>query len=256
MNTEPKEKVSYVTEYLVAAGYILFFCLTFTFCSVLYYFSYLQPQPSPINTFATGLPPITPTPHIRPTNLQSATPIFEDDFSNDSHAWTGTEDDSKEQVTLGKLIFESRKENTYAFANCGYCPSLNAPFYLQVDLSTGAGTDKGFGIYFNFKNNDNNSFFLFRINTEARKYYVFHGNNDGWTIRAAGESDQIKSFPAVNTLGIYAKKDVVEFYINGKISDSYKQSGYSFHKGDFGFYVDDAGFKLIVDNLVISKIGN
>jgi hypothetical protein len=256
MDTQQKEKISYIKEYVIAAGYVIFFCLAFALCIIIYYFTYLQPQPSPINAFATGLPPTTPTPHINPTNLQNASLIFKDDFSNDRHAWTDTEDDSQERVSYGTLIFESRKENAYAFANCGSCPYLDAPFYLQADLLPGIATDKGFGIYFNFNSNDNGSFFLFRINTEARKYYVYHVTNDGWTIRAAGESDQIKSFPAGNTLGIYARKDVVEFYINGKIIDSYKQSGYSFHKGDFGFYIDNSGFKLLVDNLEINKIGN
>ena len=256
MDTEQQEKISHTKEYVIAAGYLLFLCLAFILCSTIYYFTYLQPQPTPVNTFATGLPPTTPTPHINPTNLQNASLIFKDDFSNDRHAWTGNEDYSKERVSFGTLIFESSKENTYAFANCGSCPDLDAPFYLQANLLPDKATDKGFGIYFNFNDKDNGSFFLFRINTEARKYYVYHGANDGWTIRAAGESDQIKSFPASNTLGIYARKDVVEFYINGKIIDSYEQSGYSFYKGNFGFYVDNSGFKLLVDDLVINKVGN
>ena len=256
MNTEQKERFSYTTEFIVGGGYLLFFCLIFSFCSVFYYLTYLQPKPSPTNRFATSLPPTTPTPHIDPANLQNATLLFSDDFSNDRHAWTGTEDDSTERVDYGTLIFESTQKNSYAFANCGYCRSLETPFYLQADFLPGIATDKGFGIYFNFNENDNGSFFLFRINTEARKYFVFHSDNDGWTLRAAGESDLIKPFPAHNILGIYARKDVAEFYINGKIIDAYKQAGHSFHKGDFGFYVDDSGFKLLVDNLVINKIGN
>ncbi|HLO16793.1 MAG TPA: hypothetical protein VK206_18310 [Anaerolineales bacterium] len=257
MSADAAKRPNYIAEYLVAAGYLLFFCLAFSLCSTFYYLTYLQPQQTLlINTFATALPPTTPTPHILPTDQQNASQIFKDDFSDDSHGWAGTEDTSIQQVTLGKLLFKSRKEDTYAFTGCAYCPSLDTPFYLQADFSTGAVTDRGFGIYFNFDQDNNGSFFLFRINPEARKYYFYHGSNDGWSMRAAGGSSQIKSFPAINTLGIYANQDTVEFYVNGEIVDSYIESGYSFHKGGFGFYVDGSNFQLVIDNLVINKAGN
>ncbi len=256
MDAEPKEKVSYLPEFMVAAGYILFFCLALTICSTFYYLSYLQRQPVPINSFATSLPPTTPTPHIVPADQQNATVLFKDDFGDDGHGWAGTEDNSKEQVTLGKLLLESKKEGYYAFTSCALCPALDTPFYLQADLSTGHVTDKNFGIYFNYNYTDNGDFLLFQINTEARKYYFYYGNNDGWSLWSSGQSDLIKPFPVTNTLGIYARKDAVEFYVNGQIIDSYEQSGYPFYLGDFGFYVDNSYFQLVVDNLIVTKAGN
>ena len=257
MNMEATKRPSYIAEYTVTAGYLLFFCLAFSLCSTFYYLTYLQAQQTPpINTFATALPPTTPTPHIIAANQQNAPHLFKDDFSDNSHGWADTDDSATREVMLGKLLFKPKKEDVYAFTGCGYCPSLDTPFYLQADFSTGGVTDRGYGIYFNFDEHNNGSFFLFRINPEARKYYFYHANNDGWSIRAAGESSQIKAFPAINTLGIYANKDTVEFYVNGKIVDSYKESGYSFYKGDFGFYVDGSKFQLVVDNLMINKAGN
>lgn len=254
MNTDAAQRPNYVPTFIIAAGYIFFFCLASILCYTFYFLTYLVPKPAPINTFATQLPPTTPTPHIVPGTQQHMTEIFKDDFSNDSHSWAVADDNTRTQVTLGKLLFESRKENFYSFAGCGYCPSLDTPFYLQADFSTGKATDRGFGIYFNFDYKGNGSFFLFRINPEARKYYFYHGGNAGWTVRAAGESSEIKSFPDTNTLGIYANQDTVELYVNGMIVDSYKQSGYSFQKGNFGFYVDGPNFQLVVDNLIINKV--
>jgi len=256
MNTKPNEKSNYLAEFIVGVGYLRFFCLAFALCSTFYYTSYLQPQTSQINTFVTSLPPTTPTPHILPAEQKKAVEIFMEDFSNDGHGWNDSDDISKTQVTLGKLLFESMDENSYAFTVCGLCPSLTSPFYLQADFSTGKATDRGFGIYFNYEENKNDNFYLFRINPEARKYYFYQGDNDGWSLLAAGESSEIKSFPAVNTLGIYANKDVVELYMNGKIIDSYRQSGHVFHKGDFGFYIDGSNSQLVIDNLLITKAGN
>jgi hypothetical protein len=257
METVPRKRTKYLAEFAIGAGYILFFCLALAFCSALYYISYQQqPQSSPINTFATSLPPTTPTSHILPAEAKNASEIFKDDFSNDSHGWEGSDDFASKQVTLGKLLFKSVSENSYVFTGCGSCPNLGSPFFLQADFSTGKATDKGYGIYFNYEEEKNDNFFLFRINPEARKYYFYQGDDDGWSLLAAGESSEIQSFPAVNHLGIYANKDLVELYVNGKIIDSYRQSGHVFHKGDFGFYLDGLDSQLVVDNLLITKAGD
>jgi hypothetical protein len=254
MNTEANQKRNYIPEYIVAAGYLLFFCLAFALCSTAYYFTYLQSRPSPIiNTFATSLPPLTSTPHVLPTDQQEAYAVFRDDFSDDHNGWADIESDSKVEVSRAALRVESQAEGYYAYAACRNCPTLTNPFYLQADFSTSTATDKGFGIYFNYDYEKDTSF-IFGINTEARKYYLYYEDGDDWSLRTVGESDQIKAFPAINTIGIYAQQDFVEFYVNGQIIDSYGQTGYSFHKGDFGFFVDDSDFQLIIDNLVISHL--
>lgn len=255
MNKENTEKARYTTEYVIAAGYTLFFCVVFTLGMAVYFWFIVQSRPStPINHFATSLPPATPTPYFLLSAQQESTPFFEDDFSSDPHWWSGTDDSSKKKVELGKLVLESRNENSVAFATCDGCSYLGKPFYLEADLSTNTATDEDFGIYFNYDYRKN-TYFLFQINTEARKYYFYHYSDDGWVLRAARESQQIKSFPAVNTIGIYADDDFIEFYVNGTIIDSYVQSGYPFYKGDFGFFLGDADFQLIVDNLVITSVG-
>jgi hypothetical protein len=256
INTEPSKRSSYLVEFTIGVGYILFFCLALAFCSTFYYISYQQSRPSPINAFATSLPATTPIPHLLPAEAKNASEIFKDDFSDDSHSWEDSDDISSEEVTLGKLLFKPVNENSYAFATCGYCPYLETPFYLQADFSTGKTTDKGFGIYFNYDEQKNNNLFLFRINPEARRYYFYQGDNDGWSLLAAGDSSEIHAFPAVNHLGIYANKDLVELYINGKLIDSYRQSGHVFHKGDFGFYTDGSDAQLVIDNLLITKAGD
>jgi len=254
MNIEQKEKSSYTREYIIGAGYLLFFCLAFSFCSIFYYFSYLQPKPSPVNPFATSLPPITPTPHISPTNQQNGSTIFEDDFHDDVHAWSYTGDYVSAGVKKGKLSLEGQQANSYGFIVCKSCPYLSKPFYLQADFSTSEATDKSFGILFNL-DSPRDSFYLFQINTESKKYYLFHHTADDWSLRAAGESDQIKSFPAVNTLSIYVNQNLVELYVNGQIIDSYKQSDHSFHIGNFAFFIDGSDFRLTIDNLVIKATG-
>jgi len=254
MDIPSENKGNYTKEILLVAGYILFFCLASILCITYYYFAYSQQQPARINVFATSLPAITPSPHIPLADQSEVTRIFEDDFSDDQNHWKRDIDKFRQEVRGGKLFFESRITDNYAFTGCGACPSLEDPYYLQADFATTAATDESFGIVFNIIYG-NDDFYLFLINTEAKKYYFYRHIADNWSLRAAGESAQIKSFPASNTLGVYANLDTVELYVNGEIVDSYKQSGYSFQAGRFGFYVDDSGFKLTVDNLIINKVG-
>jgi hypothetical protein len=254
MNIEHSKKTNYLGEFIIGVGSLLFLCLAPALCSIFYYFSTLQPQTSAVNPFATSLPPTTSTPHMIPAEQKNADVIFKDDFSDDSHGWEDGENWYKAQVALGKLLLESLDQGYYATAECGLCPTLKSPFYLQADFSTGREIDNDYGIYFNYDKEDN--FFLLTINPQAGRYYIYQNYNDVWALVASGKSQEIKKFPAINTLGIYASKDRVELYVNGKLIDSYQQSGHSFHEGDFGFYSDDAGFQLIVDNLIITQAGN
>jgi len=251
-----EKPANYIAEFLVIVGYIIFFCLA----SILYFFfisSYTKNVPkssTPVNVFATNLPPTTPIPHISSVDQLSAIKLFEDDFTTDQNHWSRDMNAYNESVSGGKLILESLLDNNYAITGCGLCPKLKEPFYLQADFATTTSTDKNFGFVFNL-NYSNKTFYMFQINTEAKKYFFYNRTTDNWSLLTAGESDQIKSFPTANALGVYVDQGVVEFYINGEFIDSYYQSGYSFYDGNFSFYVDNSGFKMVVDNLIINKAG-
>lgn len=249
-----KKQFTYRTQLFIVIGYLLFFCLASVALIVFLYFEYSQLQNPGENTLATHLPPITPSPHIPLTNQPKGLEIFEESFSDNHNRWTSTSDLYRVQVMNGKLYFESLDKAHYAITDCGSCPILKEPYYLEADLRTGVATDQSFGIVFNL-NRSNHNFHLFQINTEAKRYYLYHHIDDHWSLVAAGESNQIKAFPAVNTLGIYANADSVELYINGGIIDSYVRSGYVFQSGGFGFYLEHTDFRVIIDNLSITKVG-
>lgn len=255
MEKELKSKPINTAEYVVGIGYVLFICLAFALCAAVYYFTYFQPKPSPVNTFATGLPSTTSTPHFLPTHQQVSTKIIVDNFSSDKYGWEDKSGASQTSIEDGKMFLESLVENTIAIADCQIklCAVANEPYFLEADLSTDVATDQGFGIILNH-NETRNTFFLFEINTEAKKYSLYHHEHfNGWSLRVGGESNLIRSFPAVNTLGIYIDGNSLELYINGEIVESYMESGQSFQNGHYGFLSENSGFKLIVDNLTISR---
>lgn len=250
---DPKPK-SHVAEYAIGAGYVIWFCLAITVCSAFYYFTYLQPRYSPINTFATSLPPTTPTPHVPLAVEQSSENTVVEAFDDNTHHWAHSDSFSKIEVKKGKLVIEALRKDSTAPVVCGdtLCTPGDKPYFLQADFSTDAETDQGFGILFN-QLNSGEHFFLFEINAAAKAYRLYHRTADGWSTRLGGNSDLIEAFPAINALGIYVNKDTVEFYINGKVVDSYTESGRSFQIGQIGFSASNSGFKLLVDNFSLSR---
>ena len=257
MDTESKAKINYTTEYVVAAGYAIFFCSLVIACLGFFYLNLSQPVPEPARTneFTGTLPLTTPTPHI-PSNHQFETNsiLFQEDFDNNQNRWLNSEDDTKERIHAGRLFFMAREDGDYAILRCESCPHLDRPYYLEVSLSTDIATDETYGIAFRCSATLE-AFYLFIINPESKKYFLYHRDPEEWTLRAAGESLLIHPYPESNTLGAYASKDSLEFYINGEIVDSYRESGTSFDAGFFGIYTNNSWYGVQIDKVVIYRIG-
>lgn len=249
---ETGKQVKYTIEFIVVIGYILFCVLLFA-CLGFYFVNVLQ-QPALKNEFAESLPPTTPTPHILFTDqLETATILFKDDFDDDQNGWVNGQGESKEQVKNGKLTFESLIENNYSIAGCRSCTYMVWPYYFEADFSTDRATDQSYGIVFKLSYT-NDYFYLFEINPEVKKYFLYYHIQGEWYLLASGHSILIQSYPASNILGLYVKKDTLELYINRAIVDSYTDAGNSFHSGLFGFYVNNSGPQIIIDNLRVYRI--
>jgi hypothetical protein len=251
---EPKNKFRYIPELIVGFGYILFFCLFFIFCFELIYTDrtqhILSQNSLPQNTFAVSLPPTTPTPHI-PAIIDLKVPmIVEDDFTDNLNLWVSDQDGEKLKVRNGTLPLQSKKTNNNLIAYCQACPYLYLPYYIEADFSTDIATGESFGLVVN---DTSDGFYLFEINMESKRYYLYQRGNDNWSLRASGESNKIQAFPNTNTLGIFANKDFLELYINATLVDLYTETSHLFYFDSFGFYVNNSGFELYVDNLSISK---
>ena len=257
MDTESNREVKYTLEYVVVAGYTGLFCILALACLGLVYLnrSLFIPSSTPENEFAKNLPPITPTPHVSSDNpFESNSILFEDNFSNNTNDWLNSQDETKEKLQSGQLFFQARYDGEYAIISCEYCPYLTTPYYLEASLSTNIATNEEYGIVFN-RSYTLDNYYLFMVNPESMKYFLFHRTPEEWTLRASGVSDQIQPHPGRTTLGVYADKDLLELYINGVIVDSYVETGSSFHPGFFGIYINNSWFGVYVDDIVIYEIG-
>jgi len=209
----------------------------------------------PVNKFAETLPPMTPTPHISLDNqFEKSSILFQEDFNNNQNRWLNGENDTEEKIHNGQLYFQGRDDWDYAIISCEACPYLKTPYYFEASLSTHIETDETYGIVFN-RSETLDDFYIFIINPESTKYYLFHHTSEEWTLRASGASTQIQSYPESTTLGVYANKDSLELYINGVIVDSYVESGSSFHPGFFGLYTNNSWYGVNVDHVTVYEIG-
>jgi hypothetical protein len=248
---EQKKNFKYIPEFIVALGYFFFFCLAFTFCLELFYANNAK-HTSPQNTFATSLPPTTPTPHFPAIIDLNGPKIIEDDFTDDQNRWGSYYEWEKIKVGNGKLPLQSEQTNSILIGYCQACTYMYSPYYIEADFSVDKATDESYGLVVNLSTKE---FYLFEINMESKKYYLYQWSNNNWSLRASGESDKIQVFPNTNTLGVYADKDFLELYVNDALIDLYTETGHTFYINSFGFYVNNSGFELSVDNLAIYKAG-
>ena len=254
IDARPKSRRAYVPEMIVGAGYLLFFAALVVACVASLMVIY-RPAKSKQTATATPSQPVTPTPHILSTPVAAAPFVLADSFNENANAWapryiTGT----KTEIKNGVLAVESLQDESYALVTCIPCLDLNQRYYVQAQFSTNKATDVGFGILIRL-NASKDYFYLFEVNTESRKYDFWYHDPDNWYLRAGGSSDAIHSFPANNTLGLYVEKGRAEFYMNGQFIDFYDDSAASFDEGGMGFYLDDSGVSLQVDNLILQRLG-
>ncbi|MBN8657463.1 MAG: hypothetical protein J0M11_17165 [Anaerolineae bacterium] len=259
INTPKETPKNYTAEFLVAGGYILFFCIAIYTLVVFYFLGGSTNQAKPVNVIATNLPSIYPTPSIDFEALREFEIILEDDFSEDQNLWESYNDKNAEvKIESGELYLKSLSETKYGVAECRTCLILGQPYFLQADLRPKDPNISNLGIKFNARGERNN-FYVFLINSDTGQYYVsYHSNESGWTSRISGKSEQIKPFPETNTLGIFADANMVEFYINGMIVDTYThiEKNFVLYKGYIGFFISgDPGQTVIIDNLLIQEVG-
>jgi hypothetical protein len=209
-----------------------------------------------VNTFAESLPPTSPTPHMMPWYEPGSSVLFEDQFYENTNSWTVYEESGVLEFKDEKLYLKSAYPDNFAIANCAgrKCEPPTNPYYIQADLNTDKQTDINFGLALGMKYNSGN-FYIFTINAESKRYFFYHHTPKQWVLLTTGSSPNIHTYPDGNTIGIYIKEGLMEFYINNTFTDIYYETGAKIITGDIGFYADNAGFKLIGDKLIIDAVG-
>ncbi len=205
-----------------------------------------SPTLTPTKTL-TLTPTITSTPHVLITPARGET-VFNETFDTNERKWYGYYTDSPVDIQNGKLTLGSKHRGYSAIAFCTTCPALDDAFYYQAEVSTLTNTGEFYGLAF-CSPGYGLDFYLFQVNPRRRQYELNKHTATGWqTLITSQYAPSLNGFPVTNILGIGFDHGQMEFYLNDVHVISYQDEN-PLDCRRAGFYVNDAGFDMIADNV-------
>lgn len=195
----------------------------------------------------TPTPAITPTPHILVQPPANQTIITHDDLSSNRYNWGLYFHYGKIEIINGKLILQSNIVNGYAIGTSGQLSPISEKYYIQADLSTDLDTDRSYGLVFGL-NRTLATYYMFEIQPRGKGFRLFKYNAGKWTELIPFTQVEIKPYPEATTLGVHFNSGQMELFINGLMVSEYSDKDY-FQSKDFGVFVSNTGYRLIVDDI-------
>jgi hypothetical protein len=232
------------TPTMIAGGCLAGLCLFLVAISAL-----LGYQQNVKRNAATATPALSPTPHILVQAPAQKSSVKYEDFSSNGKDWGLYYAFGKIQVIQGKLILQSYLKDGFAIGLSDPFQPAHSGYRLQADFSTDVDVDSAYGLIFGM-NASQGTYYTFGIWPKDGNFQLFKYNGEIWTELVADSSAKITHYPQVNTLGIACDQGQIEMYINGERVAGYSDADF-FQSTDVGVFVDNAGFRLIVDDFFI-----
>jgi len=205
--------------------------------------------PSPTLTFT---PTITTTPHVLIPPLMNET-VFTEQFETNDQNWYAYYSDNTTEVKDSRLVIRSDKKGYIGLALCTTCPLFRESFYFQAEVSSLTLTPESYGLAFCSSGYDSD-FYAFQINPQTRTYDLYKHSAQGWeTLLKIKFTPLLNKFPVTNILAVLFDRGTIELYINATQVNTY-QDLEPLSCRRFGFYVNDGGFDMTVDNVFAYSI--
>ncbi len=233
----------------VAGGYLILMYLSACVIAGILGDRYRQQIPWLAGHFPTVSPSPTPSPQVLVPQAVDPGQVQSDDFSDDSNDWGTIFRGGKVEVIDGKLLLQSNLPGYDAIATeRKQPPSLNVQsLYVQADLTTDVDGNGAYGLVFNM-DEEQADYYVFEISRDLGLFSLLKNSLGKWdTLSPAGHYN-FRAFPQENTLSVHSDPGRIDLYINGDLVSSYVDP-HPYHSGGYGFFVGDAGFRLIADNL-------
>jgi hypothetical protein len=229
---------------LFAGGCLIILYLTF--CVITLGFGYKQiaarNAPTPTTT-------ITPAPRILVHVPNGQSKASHEDFSSNKNDWGLYFDYGKLEVINGKLILQSNVPSGIAVGTSSQFSPASESYYIQADFSTDIDKSSSYGLVFGL-NKSLATYYVFEIWPQAAGFRLFRYNAGKWTELIPYSPAELSPYPQATTLSIYFDKGNIELYINGKSVSKYSDKDY-FQSKDVGIFVNNSGYRLIVDDFFV-----
>jgi hypothetical protein len=195
----------------------------------------------------TPTPTDIPVPHVLVHAPIDQSKVIYENFSSNHSDWE-LYYDGKIEVIQGKLVLQSVRPNIFSIGTSRQLSTSSETYYIQADFLTDIDTAAAYGMVFGL-NRSLGTYYLFELfpNTGFR---LFKANAGQWTELVPYTRAKMRRYPNANTLSVYFDKGVIELYINGELVSEYTDQEF-LHSKDFGVYVDNSGYRLLVDDLFI-----
>jgi hypothetical protein len=195
----------------------------------------------------TPTPTDIPVPHILVHAPIDQSKVLYDNFSSNHNDWE-LYYGGKIEVIQGKLVLQSVIPDMVGIGTSGQISPSSETYYIQADLFTDIDTGIAYGLVFGL-NRSLGTYYLFEIIPNAG-FRLFKANAGNWTELIPFTRAKMRRYPNANTLSVYFDKGFMELYINGELVSEYTDEEF-LHSRDFGVYVDNSGYRLLVDNLYV-----
>jgi hypothetical protein len=191
----------------------------------------------------------TPVPQILGRSPSTQSTVIHEDFSSNENDWGLYFDYGKLEVINGKLILQSDVPNGVGVGTSKQFSPTSENYYIQADFSTDINTSYSYGLVFGL-NKSLATYYLFEIWPQSASFRLFKYNAGKWAELIPFSHVEMSPYPQANTLSVYFDKGLIELYINGKSVSNYSDKDF-FQSRDVGIFVNNSGYRLIVDDFFV-----
>lgn len=194
-----------------------------------------------------------------PSNATPSAPVsvgpllFSDDFANNNHGWwTGTIDQEGKILNGEYSIVSHQKDSAWA-PTCEACGDLDNFYYEANTRYVQGPTDSraGYGLVVRGDRGMHQQEYFFRIN--ANNSYAINKLVDGKPISLVDWSPSSAIRPkGTNQLGVLARGDSLEFFINGQSVQQLTDSSLS--KGYIGMWLDETDLQVAFSQVRVWQV--
>ena len=206
----------------------------------------------PPTDMPTSAPPSQPAPEIM---AQAITPpALQENFVDNTRAWTGLGANSEFLIQEGSLILRSNQTGQPAVAYCaGDCGPYKDSFYYEASLMDERASDFGYGILYSI-NDAKNGYYAYKVRPSTGEYGLFKLVDGNWTTLVDWTTiPGLLQPPQANLLGISLQDRNITLYLNGvRLNSIVDESPYN--EGRIGFIADQDGVHLFASDVLVYNL--
>jgi hypothetical protein len=216
-------------------------------------FTQAPTQPSTA-TFTIVPPTAAPATASEIMSLVSGPAVLEEQFADNSRAWTGVGQDSDFTIQEGALTVRSKTAGLPAMVFCsGSCGPYKDFYYYEAELYDERNSEFGHGLVFAL-NGQKNAYYVYKLRQGKGEYGLFKFTNGAlvplidWTAVQG-----VAPAPQTNLMGVAFAEKTITLYLNGNRINTFTDNN-PYTEGQIGFAVDQDGVRLMANRVSVYEL--